>query len=310
MPQTLHPTNFDSINIIEKSELSADVASGQKIANVNNSQNIASDDFILIGNLGSDTSDFSQIDSKSNNELTVKVNFSNAHKRGDLINKLFGDKIQIYRASNIDGSVPADSSFSLLNTIDIDFDQLYTEYTDSNGNENFWYKKVYYNSANLSSTDLASSQAIRGGNFGNYATVQEVKEEAGLTNNPWIAANVYQEKLLAAQGEVNASLKIGGYSLPLQSVPEIVKTATILIAAGYVLLKDYGVDNTGTTKDGNSKLTEGRKLLQKIEAGGEILVDESGNSISKSNRIGGYPDNTAEDEIPSEARQFHITDIY
>jgi len=310
MPQTLRPTNFDAINILEKTELSADVAAAQKVANVESAQGIVDDDFYILGKQGAELTELAQLDSKTGNALTALANYANAHKRGDPLIKLFGNKIKLYRAANVDGSIPADASFTLLTTLDIDVDQSYTEYTDATGGEGYWYKKTYYNSVNTSESDLASSLAIRGGNYGNYATVEEVREEAGLTNNRWIPASVYQEKLVAAQGEVNASLKIGGYTLPLTEVPAIVKNATILIAAGYTLLKDYGPEHSGTNKDGNQKLTEGRKLLQKIEQGGQVLVDAQGENISRSDRINGYPDETAEDLEPSEGNQFKVTDIY
>lgn len=310
MPQTLRPTNFDSINLVESAELSADVASGQKVANVLSALGINDDDFYIIGAPGAELSELAQLDSKSGNALTALANYVNTHKRGDLVTTLFGEKIKLYRAINVDDSVPDDSDFSLIATLDIEVDQQYTEYTDSTGGENYWYKKTYYNSTNTSESSLADSLAIRGGNYGNYATAEDVREEAGFSHNPWIPASVYQDKLIAAQGEVNASLKIGGYTLPLTTIPAIVKNATVLIAAGYVLLKEYGAENSGTNKEGNQKLTEGRKLLLKIEQHNEILVDDGGNVATHASRINGYPDETAEDLSPSEGPMFKITDEY
>jgi hypothetical protein len=310
MPETLRPTNFDALNILEKTELSADVAAGQKVANVINAQGIVADDFYVIGALSAELSELAQLDSKTGNALTAEANYANIHKMGEIVTKLFGNQIKIYRAANVDGSIPADASFVEIATIDIEVDQNFTEYSDATGGANYWYKKTYYNSANTSESSLSSSDAVRGGGYGNYATWEQVREEAGLTNNRYIPAGVYQEKLLSAQGEVNASLRIGGYTLPLTSVPELVKNATILIAAGYVLLKEYGPENTGTNKEGNLKLTEGRKLLAKIEGGGAVLVDNQGASISGSSRIAGYPDDTADDQSPSQGNIFRITDKF
>lgn len=310
MAEVLRPTNYDAINIIEKTELSAAVAAAQKVANVLSANGIIDDDFYVIGNLAGELAELAQLDSKTGNALTAVANYAQAHKSGEQLTKLFGDKIRIYRAANVDGTAPVDANFSLLATFDIDVDQAYTEYTDATGGSGYWYKKTYYNSVSQSETNIADSLAVRGGNVGAYATWEEVREEAGLTDNRFIPEGVYQDKLTMAQGEVNASLKIGGYTLPLTTVPTMVKNATLLIAAGYVLLKDYGPETTGTNKEGNQKLTAGHNLLMKIEKGGLVLVDEQGANISRSDSINGYPDDTAADLSPSEGNQFHITDEF
>lgn len=312
MPELLRPTNFDTANLVEITELSSNVAAGQKVANVLNAQGLTDDDFYVIGNLGGELSELAQLDSKSGNALTALANYAQAHKLGDALTKLFGNKIRIYRAANVDGTAPADADFSLISTFDIEVDQSYTEYIDATGGVDFWYKKTYYNSVNLTETDIADSVAVRGGNYGGYATWEEVREEAGLTNNRYIPESVYQEKLLAAQSEVNASLRVGGYTLPLTVVPKLVKNATLLIAAGYVLLKDYGVATTGTNKEGNQKLTQGRLLLKGIEERRDTLTDDAGEDLptNTTEKINGYPLDSAADNNPSEGVIFRTTDKF
>lgn len=313
MAEVLRPTNFDAINIQGKTELSADVAAGQKVANVLNSQGIVADDFFIIGELVGELSELAQLDTKTGNALTAIANYTHAHKKGEAVTKIFGNKIKLYRAANVDGSIPADASFSEIVTLDIEVDQTFTEYTDTSGGSGYWYKKTYYNSENTSETDLADAVAVRGGNYGYYVNWEEVRGEAGLTNNKWIEASVYQDKLKKAQSEVNTSLRIGGYTLPLTVIPEVVKHATILLAAGYVLTRDYGPENAGTSKDGERKIKQAREILKGIEDGTEILTDDSGNDIdtdSTGGRINGYPDNNAEHNTPSEARFFRTTDKF
>lgn len=313
MAEILRPTNFDAINIAEKTELSADVAAGQKVANVLNSQGIVADDFFIIGELVSELSELAQLDAKSGNELTAVVNYALAHKKGEAVTKLFGNQIKIYRAANVDGSIPTDGNFSELATIEIEADQTYTEYADTTGGSGYWYKKTYYNSASTSETDLADSPAIRGGNYGLYADWEAVRSEAGMTNNRWIEANVYQDKLIKAQSEVNTSLRVGGYTLPLETIPEIVKHAVILLAAGYVLTREYGPENAGTTKDGERKIKQAKEILKSIESGEQKLTDDnSGENLRNDTpgRVAGYPDNTAEYNSPSEGAMFKITDRF
>lgn len=312
MAEVLRPSNFDSINILERTELASDAAAGQKVANAVNAQGIVADDFYVIGNLGAELAELAQLDSKSTNALTAEANYAQAHKKGDAITKLFGNKIRIYRAANVDGSIPADASFSLVATADIEVDQQFTEVTDSSGGSDYWYKKTYYNSASTSETLLSGSPAIRGGNYGAYATWEEVRQEAGLSNNKWIPETVYQEKLQMAQSEANASLRVGGYVLPLATIPKVVKNAVLLIAAGYVLLMEYGPEHTGTNKDGNQKLTQGRLLLKGIETRRDTLTDEEGDDLTTNttDKLNGYPDDTAADNTPSEERFFKTTDRF
>lgn len=313
MPEVLRPTNFDSINILEQTELSADVAAGQKVANVLNAQGFTDDDFYVIGKLAGELSELAQLDSKSGNALTAVANYGQAHKKGDAVVKLFANKIRIYRAANVDGSVPDDDDFSVIATIDIEVDQNYTEYTDTSGGSGYWYKKTFYNSASTSETEISEAVAVRGGNYGYYATWEEVRGEAGLDTNKWIPASVYQDKLKKAQSEVNSSLRIGGYTLPLATIPEMVIHAVVLLAAGYVLTRDYGPENAGTSKDGERKIKQAKEILKRIEDGSESLTDDNTGEELATNtpgRVAGYPDNTAAYNTPSEERFFRTTDKF
>lgn len=313
MAEVLRPTNFDAINVLEKTELSADAAAGQKVTNVLSAQGIATDDFYIVGELVGELAELAQLDSKTGNALTAVANLTQSHKKGEAVTKIFGNKIKLYRAANVDGSVPADGSFSEIITLDIDVDQNYTEYTDSSGGAGYWYKKTYYNSENLSETDLADAVAVRGGNYGYYVTWEEVRGEAGLGGNKWIEASVYQDKLKKAQSEVNTSIRVGGYTLPLTVVPEVIKHATVLLAAGYVLTRDYGPENAGTSKDGERKIKQAREILKGIEDGSQPLTDDN-TGVDLANdtpgRINGYPDDTAAYNTPSEDRFFRTTDKF
>lgn len=313
MPEVLRPTNFDAINILEKTEVASDAASGQKVVNVLSAQGIAADDFYVVGELVGELAELCQLDTKSGNALTAIANLTQSHKKGEAVTKIFGNKIKLYRAANVDGSVPADGSFSEIVTLDIDVDQNYTEYTDSSGGAGYWYKKTYYNSENLSETDLAAAVAVRGGNYGYYVTWEEVRGEAGLGGNKWIEASVYQDKLKKAQSEVNTSIRVGGYTLPLTVVPEVIKHATVLLAAGYVLTRDYGPENAGTSKDGERKIKQAREILKGIEDGSQPLTDDNtGADLANDTpgRVAGYPDDTAAYNTPSEDRFFRTTDKF
>ena len=289
--------NFPAINVLEDSYLTADSAAAQKVVVPANVDGFATTNYCLVGQKGAEASEIAQIDTVVGTNVTFLANLLNKHYRNDPIVKLRANQIKIYRAANVDGSAPADGSFSVLVTLGIEADQLYTQYTDENGGNGYWYKFTYYNSTSGVETAIADAIAVRGGNYGHYIDVDEVRSEAGLDNNRWITDGKIYDKLVAAEAEVNGSLILGGFSLPLVSIPENVKQATRLLAAGFLLTMDYGPEFSGTLKDGERKIKEAREILASIEKGTKPLVDGTGAVVSQSKQVKGYPDDSAPDPM-------------
>lgn len=303
--------NFSQSNIIERTILTADALSGQAVLSIENADNILMDDFLVVGIPGSETAEKKKIQSVVNLAVTLTSNLSIKHYRNEPIIKLRANQAKIYRAANVDGSVPADASFSSIATVEIQADQLYTEYIDSSGGDGYWYKYTFYNSDTAFESDLAECPAVRGGNYGLYVTVEEVRQEAGLVGNPWIKDQLVYSKLVQAQSEVNGSVILGGYSLPFTTVPELVRNATLLLAAGYILSMEYGPEHTGTNKDGQLKIKMARDILMKIEKKQTELTDPvTSATIGSDNSVRGYPDDSAESATPSEDRMFSVTDRF
>ena len=302
---------FPPENIKELSTLTANSAAAQAVIVVENSDQFTADSFVLVGKVGSETGEIKKILSVTGNSVTFTSNLSFAHYVNDNVYKLDSDKARIYRATNVDGEVPANGDFSLLTTLTLQGDQANLEYTDSTGSSSYWYKYTFYNSVSLVETSLSVALASRGSNYGNYTTVSAVRNEAGLKYNKWISdADIY-EKLLSSMSEVNSILIRSGYTLPLDSVPDIIENATRLLAAGYMLLKDYGPEFAGTNKDGTAKIKQARDLLAQISKGDLVLVDVTTQEVvTRASSIRGYPDSTAEDQSPSEGRMFNIYDQY
>lgn len=143
-----------------------------------------------------------------------------------------------------------------------------------------------------------------------YTTVDVVRAESGFTNNPHITDDVIEEFINNAESEVDGSLALGGYDLPLTSVPGMVKNAAKLLSAGYLLLSEYGPEHTGTNKEGNSKLKQARDLLLRIENGKTTILDGDSQAVSHGSKVSGYPDSTAATNTPSEAPAFRIIDKF
>lgn len=303
--------NFPASNIAEISALSADAAAGQAVINVDNAQGIVVDAYVLVGIVGGEGGQILKVQSVSTNQITFTTNLTVKHYRGEAVTRIRSNQAKIYRAANVDGTAPGDGSFGLLTTVTLEADQLFTTYNDTTGGDGYWYKQTYINDVSLVETALADAIAQRGGNYGNYTDVDSVRIEAGIQNNRWITDQFVYSKLLAAQSEVNASLSIAGYVLPLTSVPELVKQITELLAAGYVLIRDYGAEHESTNKDGFSKIKMAREMLAKLESKETTLTDTTtGVALTSSNEVRGYPDNTAADLTPSEDRLFRISDRY
>lgn len=310
MAEILRPSNFDDINLLEKSNLDADAAAGQAVISPENADTYAADDFVVVGVLGKETSEVMRIASIAAGDITFTANLANKHYQGEPITKLFGNQIRLWRAANVDGTEPDVADFEVLGTVTIEADQQFTPYTDATGGADYWYKKTFYNSVSENETDLADAVSVRGGNQGHYVTTDEVKTEAGLQNNRWISDSLVFTAILDAESEVNASLAIGRYTLPLTEVPQYVVKATRLLAAGFLLSNEYGAQYKGVTKEGETKISQAREILADIEAGKKELVNSQGEAINQSSRIRFYPDDSAEDLDTPEKRYFSYTDTF
>ena len=124
-----------------------------------------------------------------------------------------------------------------------------------------------------------------------YDSTDNIREEAGFTGN----TNVTEAKIIAYQGA--ATSHIDGiisriYSLPLAETPNILKLIERKLAAGHLLLDEYGEQAEGTSKDGQAKVDWAEKMLQAIEDGLIRLLDSDQEILSQSEKVGmkGFPD--------------------
>src|SRR5215212_7459672 len=131
MAEIIQIPNFDSINIVENALLDANADLGQPVATLLNMQGVAATDKIYLGPLASETSEIVTVLSTSGKNVTFTTNLVNDHRRFEPICKLFGDQIKVYRAANVNGSIPADTDFSQIGSAtNIDPDQTFTLFTD------------------------------------------------------------------------------------------------------------------------------------------------------------------------------------
>lgn len=322
MSQTIALENFSSLNLLEQTELNADVAVGATTISPKSTDNLTANHLLYLGRTGSEGGEKVTIDAiASETSLTIDApGTTKPHSQFEPVYRLFGDQLKVYRALNVDGSTPADGSFSLLGTpLDIDFDDVQTSYTDPDGSEDYWYKYTFYNSVSTEETDIAATNAVRGGNVGNYASITAVRREAGLLTNRNISDAMIDEQRQTAQALINARLG-GRYIVPFSgSINPLVEKMTVMLAAGWLLLRNYGPNVTLNTNDGNARVNwvtnnEGTGILDKLDKGEMKLTGADGvvtGSNSTQGEVTSWPNDstdTAASNVGGGERMFRVSD--
>lgn len=288
MSTTLAIESFSENNIRERSKLSEGAEVGAQVLAFENTQGFESGDIIYVGQLSREGCEKAVIDTvDSATAVSLVSPLELPHSRYEPLTSVVGDKIHIYRAANVNGSVPVDGAFSVVATREIDPDQLSTYYTDSSGNSNYWYRYTYYNEITLAETDLDESEARRGDDFGHYASLSEIRKEAGFDNALNLSDTVIDQQRRIAESEINGALG-GKYTVPFAPVPERIHTLTIQLAAALLVANAY----RGTAR-GQAELKAARALLDDYRNGDQTITDENGTAITTGEGISSWPDNSA-----------------
>jgi phage gp36-like protein len=126
-----------------------------------------------------------------------------------------------------------------------------------------------------------------------YSTVAKIREEAGFTDNTNITNARVEDFQSIADSHIDGVLS-RSYTLPLESTPAIIELLERKLAAGYLLLEEYGSEAEGTGKDGQAKIDFAEKKLNEIESGYLLLTDSSGTTLARATRIGmrGFPNSS------------------
>jgi len=129
-----------------------------------------------------------------------------------------------------------------------------------------------------------------------YDSTENIRDEAGFTGN----TNVTDAKITAYQNA--ATSHIDGiisrtYTLPLTETPDILKLIERKLAAGHLLLDEYGEQAEGTSKDGQAKVNWAEEMLRAIEGGLIRLLDSDQDVLARSEKVSmkGFPDKTEKD---------------
>jgi hypothetical protein len=301
--QTFNVPGFLSNNIVTDLDVAANAALGQNQITFISVEGLSNNDYLVISR-NMEVAEILKVQSISGQTVTFTTNLVQNHNEHEHADKINGDQIQVWRAPNVDGTIPDDSTFVVLGSaVSIQPDQPYTQVTDAAGGDAWWYKFTYHNSTSGADTDLSEAEAVRGGGYGDLCSIQDIIDEAGLKDvktDPSLLAGYRAE----SQYEVNGGLASAGYLIPLQTqngalfIPPNVTGITKRLAAGFALTKNYGTVKPGSAKDGAAKRDEARQAVAMIQLNDVLLLDTNGTQLAKAALVAGYPDDTTacEDE--------------
>lgn len=285
MASTLRIDSFHEINIVERGELSSDYVAASTVLAVRSTQGFVIGQSIYVGQTSREGCEKAVVASLTG-ETTINLSaaLKLPHTRYEPVTAVLGDSIHIYRAADVDGSVPADELFTVLTTRTIDPDQASTYYKDSTGSSAFWYRHTYFNPITNDETPLTAFDAWRGDDFTHYASLAEVRKEAGFEKAYNLPDSDVELQRRNAESEINASLS-GAYTVPFAPVPAIIRTLTIQLAAAMLLVHAYG-ESAGNRQ----KLKDARAAIEGYKNRSSVLTDDDGISLTTSNGVSGYPD--------------------
>lgn len=138
---------------LEKTNLTESISVGVTSLPVYNTNNISEDDRILIGELGRERSEVVTVNAAVTDDDAIPVAATAfPHNADDPIYVLRYDEIRWYRSTT-----GVDGSYSLLATvpIDVDNEDLMTQYDDVGALDSYYYKITFYHSIDTTESELS-----------------------------------------------------------------------------------------------------------------------------------------------------------
>lgn len=305
MSTTLKIDNYNAINIKERSSLKTAVNPAAVALSFLNNNNVAISDKILIGYKGSETGELRTVSAVTGVEGVTTDAVKHYHAADEPVLVLFGSKIRIYRATATGGTIPADDAFAVLATIDIDEDQLSTEFVDNDGTSDHYYKITYFDGTNT--TALNAFPPVRGAGYGSYTTLDAIRNSAGFEHNRNISEGDIATQQTAAQDYINGELS-GVYTVPFTgNINAFIAKITTELAAGYLRQDQFGSNDA----QGKEKIAWATQQLARIKDGSTQLVGIDANQTPKTQGLGfsSYPNNATESDGGG-GHRISITDRY
>jgi hypothetical protein len=315
MSQSINITNFPTKNIVGQTQLTSQIITGSTTLSVVNAADFSSG-YLLVGTTGSNISEIvANVNASAGTSITLSTSIVLQYNQFDPVYALFGNQLRIYRAADAGlGAQPADASFTLLATTNIDPTSDKTQYTDATGGGGYWYKITYYNSITTNESDLASSRATRGNFTVNYASIDEIRQEAGFRYARYIIDEQIDEARQAAQDTINGSLD-SFYQTPFQPpISDQIRRLTRRLSAGYLRQAQY-TQISDPKINGDDIVHDSLKILKKLQQKQEVIVNKAGKSLSQVGGTGeaeGWPNSSTATMAPTSGgapRVFRMSQI-
>jgi phage gp36-like protein len=303
--------NFGDSNLKQQTYIDQDALTGSPTIVVKSSQGAASQLFALLGNQASEIAEIVPINSVTGESIGLGSNLLHDHPKYENVSILYCDQYKVYRAPDVNGTRPDLGTFTDIDVIDIEPEQADTTYIDPAGNASFWYGFTCFNSLTQAETDLSASEFSRGGGVTDYCSITDIRDEAGLGTNKHISDSQIARKRFEAQAEVDSTLS-GIYTVPFSNpINPLIDTITCKLAAGFMLLKNYGSMSSLTTNNGDSKVKEARAMLSDLKNRQKVLLDATGNDILLTSGLGFSmsPNSSTTESDGTNDRFFRVSDV-
>lgn len=264
----------DSV-LTELTYLSDDAVATSNSISVENAQGFVGNDYIVVGRIRNETAEVIKIASISGLDITLSSATSFVHKDGTRVQKILFNKRKFYRATSKTGT------YALLTTKDIEVDRPDgTFYEDTTGTSSHWYKATYYNSTTDVETSLDDAISTKAAESEHYTSVWEIRKQAGFEEAFGIKDETIADYRDEAENEFESAV-VSIYTVPLSPKPKIVRQIINLLAAGNLLIKEYGMEaDIEISKSGQRMLDRAYELIGKIVDGSIKLVDDDGNVLT------------------------------
>lgn len=319
MAQQIEIENFGGLNLTYSDRLINDTIASQAQVQVTDVSEFTVGSYVIIGALGQDGSETRIIQSLDDaSHMTFSQSLALPHSRFDPVTVLSGDKIKVYSAPNVTGLPPSldTSTFSLVTTVPILFSEMFTLVTDPVGGSNTWYAFTYLNSTNGYETNLAESQAIRGGGYDYYCSTYDIRKAAGFIDNPYVTNADIDAKRKEAQDEIDGALQ-GMYDVPFQPpINAMVSGMTRLLAAGLLLMENPGAAGMSSAiyQQGMNFAQDARTMLNQIVTRKRFITNAIGQqTLDPNSKVSKSWPNVTTDQTDSSIggsyRNFRMSDV-
>lgn len=303
MPAALSIDNFSSANLREKTILELEAVANDTSLTVRSSAGFAVDEFVLVGGVAVEGVELRRVTGVVIPGLLSVPAVSRPHNRFSEVQALAFDKKVVYRAPDVDGSLPLDATFAEIGETDMDIDSLQTLFIDPTGGATFWYKFTDRNSITAAETSLTDGEAARGSNEQRYCSISDIREEAGFSGNENIPDRTVDRHRRYAESEIDSVLR-SAFDIPFAEVPTLVEHICISLAAGFMLSNEYVTFENYQTDRGSGRRKEARAMLERIKSGDLDLFEPDGDQVTEVEGVRGTPDHTAEPPVFTMDRRY------